>query len=178
MNWFRTGIGYDVHPFAGPGEARPLVLGGVRIPHPRGLAGHSDADVLIHAICDAVLGALGLGDLGRRFPNTDPRYKGISSTELLESVAAMMRERGYKIENVDAVVIAEEPKIAPHVPAMSEIVAGALGARADQINIKGTRPEGLGALGRGEGIACHAVALLGYRGAIARLRAQVGRRRK
>ena len=157
---YRVGVGYDIHPFAPLSEGRPLVLGGVTIPGGRGLQGHSDADVLVHALCSALLGAAGLGDLGLHFPDTDPRYRGISSLELLRDSLAMAVERGFEVVNVDAVVVAEEPKIAPHVEAMKGLLAAALGASPEEINIKGTRPEGLGALGRREGVACHAVALL------------------
>ena len=171
----RVGIGYDIHPFAPPEAGRPLVLGGVTIPHPRGLAGHSDADVVLHAVCDAILGAIGCGDLGGRFPDTDPGNEGASSVEFLRAAAATMSGRGFKVCNLDVVVVAEEPKIAPHVPAMKDLIARALGAPEDRISIKAKRPERLGALGRGEGIACESVILLGHRGAIARLRALLRR---
>jgi len=171
----RIGIGYDVHPFAPAGSGRPLVLGGVTIPHDRGLLGHSDADALVHAIADAVLGALALGDLGSHFPDTDPRFKGISSLELLKTCGAMASDHGFRVRNVDSVVIAEEPKIAPHVEAMRSAIASALGVAEDQVSIKGTRPEGLGALGRREGIACQAIVLLASRGELARLLSKLGR---
>jgi len=167
---YRVGLGSDVHPFAAPGGTRPLILGGVTFPNAPGLTGHSDADVVTHAVCDAVLGALALGDLGRHFPDTDPRYGGVSSLELLRTVGAMMSDRGWRLVNLDVVVAAEEPKIAPFVETMRENLARALGARPDAINVKGKRPEGLGALGRREGIACQAVALLGSRGEVHRLR--------
>ncbi|MBI3448507.1 MAG: 2-C-methyl-D-erythritol 2,4-cyclodiphosphate synthase [Acidobacteria bacterium] len=172
---FRVGLGYDVHPFADAAAARPLVLGGVTIPHPRGLAGHSDADALAHAIGDALLGALALGDLGAHFPDTDPRYRGISSLRLLGECAAMAAREGFRIANVDSIVVTEEPKIAPHVALMRERLAGALDVDASRISVKATRPEGLGALGRREGIACQAIALVASRGALSKLLAQVRR---
>ena len=153
----RIGHGYDVHRLI---AGRKLVLGGVEIPYILGLDGHSDADVLLHAIMDALLGAAALGDIGRLFPDTDPAYKGISSVLLLETVAARIREAGYEVGNVDATVIAQKPKLAPHIPAMREIVARALGLDLDQINIKATTEEHLGFSGREEGIAAHAVCLL------------------
>ncbi len=153
----RIGHGYDVHRLI---AGRRLVLGGVEIPYILGLDGHSDADVLLHAVMDALLGAAALGDIGRLFPDTDPAYKGISSVLLLETVAAKIREAGYKVGNVDATVIAQKPKLAPHIPAMREIVAMALGLDLDQINIKATTEEHLGFSGREEGIAAHAVCLL------------------
>lgn len=153
----RIGHGYDVHRLI---AGRKLVLGGVEIPYILGLDGHSDADVLLHAIMDALLGAAALGDIGRLFPDTDPAYKGISSVLLLKTVAARIREAGYEVGNVDATVIAQKPKLAPHIPAMREIVARALGVDLDQINIKATTEEHLGFSGREEGIAAHAVCLL------------------
>ncbi len=153
----RIGHGYDVHRLI---AGRKLVLGGVEIPYILGLDGHSDADVLLHAIMDALLGAAALGDIGRLFPDTDPAYKGISSVLLLETVAARIREAGYEVGNVDATVIAQKPKLAPHIPAMREIVARTLGVDLDQINIKATTEEHLGFSGREEGIAAHAVCLL------------------
>ncbi|HEY3175577.1 MAG TPA: 2-C-methyl-D-erythritol 2,4-cyclodiphosphate synthase [Candidatus Polarisedimenticolia bacterium] len=158
---FRVGLGHDVHAFAPAGSSRPLVLGGVEIPGEPGLAGHSDADVLTHSVCDAVLGALGLGDLGRHFPDSDPRWKGVSSLHLLEKVTILMQERGYRLINLDAVVIAESPKIAPHSVAMKRKIAAALAATESEVNIKGTSPEGLGSLGRKEGIAAETIALIG-----------------
>jgi len=153
----RIGIGYDVHPLV---AGRPLVLGGVTIPHGKGLKGHSDADALCHALTDALLGALGLGDMGAHFPDTDPRYRGASSIDLLARVAAMMRERGLAVANADTLVIAEAPRLAPHVDAMRANLARALGCEAGRVNVKATTHEGLGALGRGEGIAAQAVCLL------------------
>lgn len=153
----RIGIGFDAHGLA---EGRDLVIGGVRIPHARGLAGHSDADVLLHAICDAMLGALALGDIGLHFPDTDPAFKGIASTELLKRVNRLVRERGYRAGNVDAVIVAEEPKIAPHVERMRENIASILGCGRDDVGVKATTTEGMGFCGRGEGIAAMAVVLL------------------
>jgi 2-C-methyl-D-erythritol 2,4-cyclodiphosphate synthase len=150
-----TGLGYDIHRFA---EGRALVLGGVEIPHDRGLEGHSDADVLSHAIADAVLGAIGEQDIGHHFPNTDPSIRGISSLEILEKAANLARARGARINSVDATVIAEAPKIAPHVFVMRERIAAALGLPAARVAVKATTNEGLGAIGRGEGIAAMAVA--------------------
>ena len=150
-----TGLGYDIHRFI---EGRPLVLGGVEIPHDRGLDGHSDADVLSHAIADAVLGAIGEQDIGHHFPNTDPNIRGISSLEILEKAANLARARGARINSIDATVIAEAPKIGPHVFAMRERIAGALGIPPARVAVKATTNEGLGSIGRGEGIAAMAVA--------------------
>ncbi len=150
-----TGLGYDIHRFA---QGRALVLGGVEIPHDRGLEGHSDADVLSHAIADAVLGAIGEQDIGHHFPNTDPSIRGISSLEILEKAAGLVRSRGARINSIDATVIAEAPKIAPHVFTMRERLANALGLPAARVAVKATTNEGLGAIGRGEGIAAMAVA--------------------
>jgi 2-C-methyl-D-erythritol 2,4-cyclodiphosphate synthase len=156
----RAGIGYDIHPFDRREPPRPLVLGGVSIPGTSGLAGHSDADVVVHAVCDALLGALALGDLGKHFPDTDPRYAGCSSLDLLRTVATMISERDWHLANLDLSVVAEAPKLAPYVDEMRSNVARILGAPPEAVSIKATRPEGLGALGRGEGIACHAIVLL------------------
>jgi len=153
----RVGLGYDVHALV-PG--RRLRLGGVEIASSHGLLGHSDADVLLHAITDAILGAAGLGDIGRLFPDSDARYKGADSLDLLRTVAAKVRDAGWTIGNVDAVVVAERPKIAPHITAMTERIAAALEVTADAIGIKGKTSERLGFAGRGEGIAAQAVALL------------------
>lgn len=150
-----TGLGYDVHRFI---HARPLVLGGVTIPHPRGLEGHSDADVLCHAIADAVLGAIGESDIGHHFPNTDPSIRGISSLQILRKAAELVAARGAKINSIDSTLIAEEPKIGPHVFAMRERISGALGIPAARVAVKATTNEGLGTIGRGEGIAAMAVA--------------------
>ncbi|MFQ5508872.1 MAG: 2-C-methyl-D-erythritol 2,4-cyclodiphosphate synthase [Leptospirillia bacterium] len=153
----RIGIGYDVHALV---LGRPLVLGGVTIPHDKGLDGHSDADALAHAVADAVLGALGLGDIGRHFPDTDPAYRGADSMELLARVAEKITAAGYRVGNVDATVIAQSPKLAPHVADMEKRLATALGCAAECVNIKATTHEKLGSLGRGEGIAAQAVCLL------------------
>ncbi|MCI8285143.1 MAG: 2-C-methyl-D-erythritol 2,4-cyclodiphosphate synthase [Firmicutes bacterium] len=151
----RTGTGFDVHAFA---EGRKLILGGVDIPHDRGLLGHSDADVLIHAVMDALLGAAALGDIGRHFPDSDPKYKGISSLRLLERVGGLLSERSFKIINIDAVVIAQKPKIAPYIEQMQKNIAEVLKISVSQINIKGTTTERLGFTGREEGIAAQAAA--------------------
>ena len=153
----RIGLGYDVHPFAG---ARALVLGGETIPYPRGLAGHSDADALCHAISDALLGALALGDLGAHFPDTDARWKNARSLELLAEVVAMVHERGWRVGNVDATIVTEMPKLAPHVPAIRANLAEVLAIPLERVSVKATRPEKLGALGRNEGLAVQAIALV------------------
>lgn len=153
----RIGMGYDVHRLT---EGRDLILGGVRIPYEKGLLGHSDADVLLHAIMDAMLGAAALGDIGKHFPDTDPAYKGISSIRLLEHVGELLKKGGYAVGNIDATIIAQRPKMAPHIPAMRENVARALGIEESQINIKATTEEGLGFTGTGEGISSQAVCLL------------------
>jgi 2-C-methyl-D-erythritol 2,4-cyclodiphosphate synthase len=150
-----TGIGYDVHRLV---AGRPLVLGGVEIPHPLGLEGHSDADVLCHAIADAVLGAAGEPDIGHLFPNTDPTIKGISSLEILRRVRAVLEERGIRLNTVDATLIAEEPKISPHLALMKERVGRALGLPEGRVGIKATTNESMGFLGRGEGMAALATA--------------------
>ncbi len=151
----RVGIGYDVHPFE---EGRPLILGGVEIPHTRGLKGHSDADVLCHAIADAVLGAMGLPDIGFYFPPTDASIEGICSLRILERCAALAIEKGYTITNVDSTLIAEAPKVMKHAAAMKEKIAAALGIAPDQVGVKATTNERMGFVGREEGIAAMAVA--------------------
>lgn len=156
-NLMRVGMGYDVHRLT---KDRDLILGGVKIPWEKGLLGHSDADVLIHAIMDALLGAAALGDIGQHFPDTDPAYKGISSIRLLKHVAALLSEKGYGIGNIDAVIIAQKPKMAPHIPQMRENIAKALEIDMDCLNIKATTEEKLGFTGREEGIASEAVCLL------------------
>ena len=153
----RIGIGYDVHPFD---ETRPLLLGGVRIEGSPGLKGHSDADALIHAVIDALLGAAGLGDIGRHFPPGDPAYKDIDSKELLRRVRDLLREQGWRVGTIAATVIAERPRLAPYIPAMERIIAADLEIEEARVNVKATTHEGLGALGRGEGIAAMAVALI------------------
>ena len=157
MSIFRSGIGYDVHRLA---TGRKLILGGVEIAHSRGLEGHSDADVLSHAIADALLGAIAAGDIGQHFPNTDESIRGMSSIEILRRVSAMLTEKKARIANVDATVIAEAPKIAPHIAAMRRIIAQAIGVNESLIGIKATTNEGLGAIGRSEGIAAIAVATI------------------
>jgi 2-C-methyl-D-erythritol 2,4-cyclodiphosphate synthase len=154
---FRIGQGFDSHALA---AGRRLVIGGVEIAHAKGLAGHSDADVLIHAICDALLGAAALGDIGRHFPDSDPKYKDADSRALLRAVAKKVREAGYDIANVDATVIAEAPRLAPHIPAMVKNLAADLGVGEREVNVKAKTAEKMGALGRGEGIAAQAIALL------------------
>lgn len=156
-NEMRIGYGYDIHRME---EGRPLVLGGVTIDHPGGLAGHSDADVLIHAVCDALLGALALGDIGTHFPDTDPQYRGADSRAFLRGVARMLAERGWRVGNIDCTVVAERPKLAPHISRMREVMAGELGTRPAHLSVKATTGEGLGPEGRGEGISARAVALL------------------
>lgn len=153
----RVGLGYDVHALV-PG--RPLTLGGVRIPYLLGLQGHSDADVLLHAICDALLGAIADRDIGKHFPDTDPRYKNIQSILLLKDVAAKVREKGFRIANVDSTIVAQKPKLSDFIPRMVNEIAGALEIEAGRVNVKATTTEGLGFTGRGEGIAAYAVALV------------------
>jgi 2-C-methyl-D-erythritol 2,4-cyclodiphosphate synthase len=153
----RIGQGFDVHQLV---AGRRLVIGGVEIAHDKGLLGHSDADVLLHAICDALLGAAALGDIGRHFPDSDPRYKGIDSRALLRHVAALLRDEGWVAGNVDATIIAEAPRMAPHVPAMVANIAADLGVDASCVNVKATTTERLGFTGRGEGIAAQAACLL------------------
>ncbi|HXZ91329.1 MAG TPA: 2-C-methyl-D-erythritol 2,4-cyclodiphosphate synthase [Burkholderiales bacterium] len=153
----RIGQGFDAHAFA---AGRRLVLGGVAIPHARGLAGHSDADVLLHAICDALLGAAALGDIGRHFPDSDPQYKDADSRMLLRAVAAKLAARGLRAANVDATVVAQAPRLAPHVPQMVANIAADLGLASDRVNVKATTTERLGFAGREEGIAAMAVALV------------------
>ena len=153
----RIGHGYDVHRLA---AGRDLIIGGVQIPHRMGLDGHSDADVLTHAVMDALLGAAALGDIGQHFPDTDPAYLGISSLKLLTHVWALITERGYRLGNLDVTVLAQKPKLAPYLPQMKEKLCAILGAEPDRVNIKATTEEHLGFTGREEGIACHAVCLL------------------
>jgi 2-C-methyl-D-erythritol 2,4-cyclodiphosphate synthase len=150
-------MGYDVHRLT---EGRDLILGGVKIPYEKGLLGHSDADVLIHAVMDALLGAAALGDIGRHFPDTDPMYKGISSIRLLEHVGRLLEEERYLVENIDATIIAQRPKMLPHIESMRKNIAETLGISVDQVNIKATTEEGLGFTGTGEGISSQAVCLL------------------
>lgn len=156
----RTGLGYDVHVFAHPGESRPLMLGGIHVPHDRGLSGHSDADVLLHAVCDALLGAAALGDIGVLFPNTDEAYRGIASLRLLEAVRDRVASDGWRVLNVDATLLAEAPKVMPHRDAIRASIASALRVAADRVSVKATTSEGMGFVGRREGMACWATATL------------------
>lgn len=153
----RVGLGYDVHRLV---EGRPLVLGGVSIEHDRGLEGHSDADALVHAVVDALLGAAALGDIGQHFPDTDERWRGADSLAMLRHVVALLAERGYRVGNVDSVVVAEAPRMKPHIPAMRERLAQALEVEIDCVAVKATTEEGLGPVGRHEAIAARAVALI------------------
>lgn len=153
----RVGQGFDVHQLT---EGRKCIIGGVDIPHEKGLLGHSDADVLLHAITDAILGALGRGDIGQHFPDTDEAYKDVDSLKLLEQVWEFAKEAGYKLGNLDATIIAQKPKVAPYIPLMIEVIAGALEAEELQVNVKATTTEQLGFTGRGEGIAAQAIVCL------------------
>lgn len=153
----RIGQGYDVHRLV---EGRKLIIGGVDIPYEKGLLGHSDADVLLHAVMDALLGAAALGDIGQHFPDSDERYKGISSIALLKEVGKILQENGYMIENIDSTVIAQRPKLLPYRPQMAENIAAALGIEKEQVSVKATTEEGLGFTGSGEGISAQAIALL------------------
>ena len=153
----RIGLGYDVHKLV---PERKLILGGVDIPYELGLLGHSDADVLLHAIMDSLLGAASLGDIGKHFPDTDDRFKGISSIELLKEVGKLISEKGYKIGNIDATIIAQKPKMAPHIPLMRENIASTLNIDLEQINVKATTEEGLGFTGEGKGISSQSICLL------------------
>ena len=158
MTNLRIGQGYDVHRLT---EGRALILGGVTVPYERGLDGHSDADVLTHAIMDALLGAAGLGDIGKLFPDSDERYRGISSLLLLKEVGKRLRENGWQVVNLDSTIVAQAPKLAPYIPEMRRRMANAMGIDAAQVSVKATTEEHLGFTGAGEGMACHAVALLG-----------------
>lgn len=154
---FRTGHGYDVHKLV---ENRYLILGGVNIPHEKGLLGHSDADVLLHAVMDALLGAAALGDIGKHFPDTDERYKGADSMKLLSEVSALIKNQGYRIENIDSTVIAQAPKLAPYIETMRKNIAKAAGCSPDAVNVKATTEEHLGFTGEKLGISAHAVCLI------------------
>lgn len=154
---YRIGHGYDVHRLT---ENRKLILGGVDIPYEKGLLGHSDADVLLHAIADALLGALALGDIGKHFPDTDPKYAGADSLKLLSHVAALVKENGYAVGNIDATILCQKPKLAPHIMTMRENIAKAVGCDTDAVSVKATTEEKLGFTGSGEGIAAHCVALV------------------
>ena len=153
----RIGHGYDVHKLV---EGRDLILGGVKIEHTLGLLGHSDADVLLHAVSDALLGAAGLGDIGKHFPDTDPKYKGADSLKLLEIVAQRVKEAGYRVSNIDVTMIAQRPKLRPHIEQMEANIASAVGVDVSRINVKATTEEKLGFTGTEQGMACHAVCLL------------------
>lgn len=160
MSAFRIGQGFDVHRFADPEAGRPLVLMGCAVPHDRGLEGHSDADVMLHALMDALLGAAGLGDIGQHFPDTDPAYRGADSAALLERVMGDLRERGWQVVNADVCLIGERPKVGPHRQRMRDRVAPLLGIPAEALNVKATTTEKLGFTGRGEGLAAQAVVLI------------------
>ncbi|HKU52257.1 MAG TPA: 2-C-methyl-D-erythritol 2,4-cyclodiphosphate synthase [Nitrospira sp.] len=153
----RIGYGYDVHPL---GADRPLILGGIEIPHTKGLLGHSDSDVLVHAVCDALLGAMGEGDLGRHYPSSDTKYKGISSLKLLEDVMAKLNAKGYRVGNIDTVIVAQAPRLGPHLPAMQKKIAETAGIEPDLVNVKVKSGEGLDAVGHEEGMIAHAVCLI------------------
>ena len=153
----RIGYGYDVHPLA---SGRKLILGGIEIPHGKGLLGHSDSDVLVHAVCDALLGAMGEGDLGRHYPSSDPRFKGISSLKLLEDVMSKLKNKGYRVSNIDTVIVAQAPRLAPHLAAMQKKMAEAAGINPDFVNVKVKSGEGLDAVGKEEGVHAHAVCLI------------------
>src|SRR5690349_24339670 len=149
----RIGYGYDVHPL---GQDRKLILGGIEIPHSQGLLGHSDSDVLVHAVCDALLGAMGEGDLGRHYPSSDPTYKGISSLKLLEDVMAKLKSKGYRVGNIDTVIVAQAPRLGPHLAAMQQTMAEAAGIEHDRVNVKVKSGGGLDAVGKEEGMGAHA----------------------
>lgn len=169
----RVGMGYDVHKLV---EGRDLILGGVKIPHTLGLLGHSDADVLLHAVMDALLGAAALGDIGKHFPDTDPQYKGISSIRLLEHVAKLIEEKGYIVENIDATIIAQKPKMRPYIEEMEKNIAAALHIDVSQVNVKATTEEGLGFTGTEQGISSQAICALTtiYEGSVAVADSQAG----
>ena len=157
MNGMKIGVGYDIHRLV---EERKLILGGIEIPYVKGLIGYSDGDVLLHAISDALLGAVGLGDIGEHFPNTDPEFKDIQSSQILRSVAAMVATKNYVVNNIDTIIIAEEPKVYPFKEKMVEAIAGILGIDKSRINIKATTNEGVGSIGKGDAIAAYAIASL------------------
>lgn len=150
-------MGYDIHPLI---KDRPLILGGVTVPYGKGLKGHSDADVLIHAVCNALLGALGKGDLGSHFPNSDPRYHNYPSTKFLEEMTDLVKEEGFRIVNIDSVIIAQEPRLSPFLEEMREHLAKVLGLERNQVGVKAATPEGIGSLGKGDGIAAQAICLI------------------
>jgi 2-C-methyl-D-erythritol 2,4-cyclodiphosphate synthase len=154
---YRTGLGYDAHRLV---EGRPLILGGIEIPHDRGLEGHSDADVLLHALIDAILGAAGMGDIGTLFPSSDPGLRGISSVEMLTRVMGPVREAGWRIENVDGTIVAQRPRLSPHTPRMKTAVARALGVEEERVNVKSKTTDGLGFAGSEEGMAAYCIVLM------------------
>ncbi len=154
---FRVGMGFDAHRLV---EGRPLILGGVEVPFERGLAGHSDADVLLHAAIDAILGAAGLGDIGTHFPSSDPGIEGISSISMLKQLAALVREHGWRVENLDGTIVAQRPRLSPHVPRMKAVIAATLQIEEERISVKSKTTDGLGFTGTGEGMAAYCVALL------------------
>ena len=156
----RVGVGYDVHGFAEARTGKRLMLGGIEVPYERGLEGHSDADVALHAIVDALLGAAALGDIGQHFPSSDPRWRDAPSTAFLTHACALLAERGWQVGNIDATIVAERPRLSEHVPAMRQHVADALGLGIERVSVKSKTTDGLGFTGRGEGIACYAVALI------------------
>ncbi len=156
----RVGTGYDVHAFAAVEDSRPLIIGGVTIPHDRGLAGHSDADVLIHAIVDALLGAAALGDIGTHFPSSDPRWRNAPSTDFLQVTLTLLQQQGWEIGNLDATIVAERPRLSPYIPAMRGHVAAVTSLDLECVSIKSKTTDGLGFAGRQEGIACYAIALV------------------
>src|SRR5688572_1154228 len=154
---YRSGFGYDVHRLV---EGRPLILGGIEVPYEKGLEGHSDADVLLHALTDAILGAAGLGDIGTYYPSSDPTLKGISSVEMLKGAIELAEEKGWRIENVDATVVAQRPRLSPHTPAMREAIANTLGIEPERVNVKSKTTDGLGFTGTGEGMAAYCVVMI------------------
>lgn len=156
----RVGMGYDAHRFAAPEDGRPLMLAGVRVPHDRGLAGHSDADVALHAVVDALLGAAALGDIGAYFPSSDERWRGAASSEFVTAAVAALAREGWSLVNVDVTIVAERPRLAPHVTAMRASLAGLLGTPLDRVSVKSKTTDGMGFTGREEGMACYAVALI------------------
>jgi 2-C-methyl-D-erythritol 2,4-cyclodiphosphate synthase len=156
----RVGIGYDVHAFAAVEEQRPLLIGGVTIPHERGLAGHSDADVLLHALVDALLGGAALGDIGTHFPSSDPRWRDAASSAFLTYTLDLLKEQGWRIGNVDATIVAEHPRMTPHIHEIRTRLAETMGAPLDAVSVKAKTTDGLGFTGRSEGIACYAIALI------------------
>jgi 2-C-methyl-D-erythritol 2,4-cyclodiphosphate synthase len=160
MKDIRTGHGYDAHRFAEPADQRALVLGGVTIPYERGLLAHSDGDAVIHALCDAILGALGRGDIGRHFPDNDAAYKNVDSALLLQQVVSMMTDSGWTLANADMTILAQAPKMAPHIPAMCKRLAELLGIADDRVNVKASTTEGMGFVGRREGVETHAVVVM------------------